>query len=291
MDNPRYARSRKWRTPPRGILPTVAPVADSTALVVRKGIAVALLGVTAAYFTACRILPTEDYWIESHGEAALSQIAASPRGVDGIGGSRDVYHYPGDFAVPWRLFHRTAAKYVGASPRATYVLDEQGFISEVAANGVARRWDYSDRWHVTAVTADEQDQVYVIANARAWKVSGTELTPLPCAGAVSAIGAASRRVYVVSPDGALSIADGGECKRMDAPGAVTSVGAFGDRLAVVVGGRAYRRLDGRWRKLSLPVRYRSTAQTLMQIAEVTLSANCLWVRDTEGFVYVLSEAS
>jgi hypothetical protein len=74
------------------------------------------------------------------------------------------------------------------------------------------------------------------------------------------------------------------------PGAVVSVAAFGDRLAVVSGGVAYVRRDGRWNALPDPLLYRESAGRLhTKVASVALSRNTLWAQDDQGHVLMLSD--
>ena len=240
---------------------------------------------------ACRTLLAEDYWIEAHGQAAVRQVAASPRGIDVIGTNRELFHYPGDFGVPWKPLKRMAAQAIATSLRSIYALDADGFVSVIALSGASKRLDHSGSWHATALACDEGGQLYVVADARAWQVRGKQLVALACAGPATTLAAAQGRVYVVSPEGALSVADGNSCQAMPAPGALTSVSAFEERLTCTAAGRVYEHSNGGWRVLPRPVRYRSTGRTEVSVVQVATSAQSIWVRDAEGFVYVLSEPS
>ncbi len=111
----------------------------------RGGIAAALLCMS------CRIAPAEPYWIEAFGRARMSRIAASPRGVDGIGVGRSVFRYPHNSGVPWRPIYSGVAMHIGASPIATYVLDREHYLHLIPAKGEERRSDFSSPWQATFV--------------------------------------------------------------------------------------------------------------------------------------------
>jgi hypothetical protein len=251
-----------------------------------------VLVIAAIALVGCRIEPAVPFWVETQGHGPqISAIAASPRGVEGVGQSNKVYRYPGEYGVPWKTIYEGAGKRVGCSPKATYVLERDGAISVVRPGGKPRRWDHSAPWRSTFVTADENDVVYVVSAGRASRVDGEKLVPIACAGPAVAIAATTKSVYVVSPDGDLDVAEGETCRRFDAPGGVASVTAFETRLAIVASGGAYQWVQGQWRALPVPVRYRDDGTKAMRITEVAGSRNSLWARDGDGDVFVLWEPS
>lgn len=248
--------------------------------------------VAAGMIAACRVQPPENYWIETHGEMRLSRITASPQGAIGVGRDGDLYVYPGSFAVPWRRLFESSARAAGASASRTYLIAEDGGISVANARGTTKAWDHSHSWHAEAIAVDEGDNVFVIAERRAHVVSGKELQALPCDEGSVAVGAAKGVAYVISSDGGLFKANKEVCEPVATPGRVSSVAAFGRRVAIVVEGSVYdQAAAGSWRLLPRPVRYRFDGDLRVSVAEVAVSANSIWARDADGFVYVLSEMS
>jgi hypothetical protein len=147
----------------------------------------------------------------------------------------------------------------------------------------------SESWAATRIAANEKDVLFVIANSVVKRAEGTQLVPVACTNPAAALSASEAGVYVVGVDGRLQLANGTECRDIAVPGKVTSVASFDQSLAVVSEGIVYRRKSGAWREVAQPVRYREDARTRSKVSDVSMSKNTLWARDTEGFVFMLSE--
>jgi hypothetical protein len=240
---------------------------------------------------ACRFTPDQVRWIEAHGDATVREIAASPRGVEAVGTNGRIYRSPGAWAKPWVERFDIPSTQVAASPRATYFVDTEGVLWR---GGVGKpvRWKSSAAWGIADLAVTEADDIYVISSGRVGRVQAQTLTLLPCATVVSALAASVEGVYAVTVDKQLLRMDQSEsgCQAVDVPGPVTSVAAYGDRLAVVSRGVAHVRRDGRWQALPDPVLYREErGQQTFKLASVAMSRNTLWARDEEGHVFMLSD--
>jgi hypothetical protein len=259
-------------------------------LAARFGPLLASAGLACAV-SGCRIDSAGPAWLETHGGAVVSAIAASPRGVIGAGTAR-VYYYPGVFGQPWAELLSLSAQKVAASPSASYALDSHGYVWRASVGAGPVRWDSSNEWRVTALAADEQDRLFVIADGVPKRARNQRLSGVPCAERSVAVAASERGLFVISESGVLMMAAGDSpCAPLATPGKVTSVAAFGTRLAIVVNQVAYRRVGERWEALPKPRRFRDSGVTTEDVKDVAQSKDNLWVRDDDGFVYILSDST
>src|SRR5690606_33165857 len=147
-----------------------------------------------------------------------------------------VYLYPGSFAVPWRRLTQSDARTVAASPSRTYLINSKGGVSVMNSRGTIKDWEHSQSWNVQAIAADENDTVFVLSEGSLYIVAGKELEPMPCSDEGKAVSAAEGAAYFVSASGELYRADRESCIPIPAPGRVSAVASFRERLVIVVDG-------------------------------------------------------
>ncbi|HMJ10686.1 MAG TPA: hypothetical protein VK524_04720 [Polyangiaceae bacterium] len=253
-----------------------------------RSIFLGLLGLTAFSLQACRFARDEPSWVEAHGNVSVRQIAASARGVDAVGNDKRIYRYPGPYGTPWHEISTTESVAAAASPEATYIIDTSAFVWRLGP-GAPQRWDFSQNWAATAIAVDESDRVYVISQSRAARVVGAHLQVLACSEPVIALAACGAHAFVVSAKGQLFRAEDSACRELRVPGAVHSVAAYGQRLAIASGGIAYLQGKDGFDALPTPILYRETGRKLTDVLEVSVSKNTLWARVSEGHVVMFSE--
>lgn len=221
----------------------------------------------------------------------MRAIAASVRGVDGIGTNGQLYHYPGPYGTSWKLLDASSAVALAATRSGVHVLDKDGRLWVVAARGGTRSLvKDSGSWGILGIFGGLNDRLYVSTHDGIFVLSGKRLTLVaevsePAFFAVRRSG----ELFWGSKGGSLGRVFGEQRTQVDAPGAVTAVAVNDKSLAIVSDGKVWRTRDAGWETLPDPVTHRTHRMQTRAALDVALSEHTLWVRDSGGFVHMLAE--
>jgi hypothetical protein len=251
------------------------------------GLAAGLL--LASTGSAC-VRRAEPYWIEAHGHASSTDVAASSLGVFGLSPQHRLLSYPRAWAAPWTTEDDGAltaiASYreqlVGLTTDHTLVRLRPKHV-DLPVHGTAQ---------LSKLALGDEDHLFVLADGHLRRLDGAELVSTPCSDLSATDLAAAHQSSWVVADEQLYRDDGQHCDKVsDAPPHVTSVAASPTLLAVTdASGVASIRGGHGWVRLTEPRRYRvDVLPTRTRIQKLAISETTTWALDADGSVFLLSE--
>src|SRR5450755_460526 len=171
---------------------------------------------------ACRVRSNGPHWIETHGGAAVQQIAGGPLGLLAIGTNGLVYSYP-EFGSLWHEWNGHLRPRIIAGSRAgLHYVDEDGRV------GQAGRWRGGSATrvqapNVTALATDgDAHSIYAISDGHVMQLLGTGAAPGPCPQIRAVSIAVARGALWVSDVGGVYVGTDATCDPIaDSPPNVT----------------------------------------------------------------------
>jgi hypothetical protein len=241
--------------------------------------------ICVALVSGCRIARSEARWVEAHGAAEMSQIAASPRGVDGYG-SASVRHYPGGYADPWTLAWTGQAISLAATLEATYTLTTTGDVVRTQ-NGSSNVWRATGGRRLSSIHGGLTNELFGISQGVPLRLSEYGEHALACRGPALQITALDTDAYVLNQDGSVEVDRSGRCERVSLPSKASAIAVNHGSFYFLAGDAAYERQGDAVTKLPNPIVYRGNRRDVTHLASLSASENILWARSTEGFVFQL----
>jgi len=251
-------------------------------------------GVLLLVVEACRIRSPTPYWIEAHGHAQGSRIAGWSGGVLLLNGSQQLSAYPGHWNDPWLAQPSTRAlRAVTAAATVAFGLSTDGRLLRFADQHWSTREGVERAKNVTEIAATEDNRLLVLADGKLMQLNDRTLEDLGCdsVAGVAISGGAEHESFVVDRDGGLYLSTAGHCDPIATPTPLRRIAGHADRLlAVAANGSVWRRRQGSWTQLPLPLKYRpGQSAKKTHAADVALSAYSTWLLDDEGSVFLLSD--
>lgn len=240
----------------------------------------------AAFAASCRVETVGPRWTEAHGQGWFKALAASSKGLAGLGLPVGVYAYPGDWGRPWRQVWTQSGLSIAATDEDTYVLQANGDV--VRLSQAARPWARLEADADTMLFGGPPDRLYAIVKGRPQRIEPSAATALDCGVPARRLAITERAVFVVQEGGALFRADDAGCARVELSGPVDDFAVTREHHFALRHGRAYVVERGKLEPLPVPQRYRQNQGTPEALAEITASRNVLWALSSGGLAFQLA---
>jgi hypothetical protein len=231
--------------------------------------------------SGCRMAKAEPRWVEAHGAAELHAIAASPRGVEGLGHGDSVLHYPGIYAAPWARPWSGKASSIAATLESTYVLTAGGDVLRLA-QGESKLWRSATGPALSSIASGLSNELMGIAEGKAYRLTRSAANVVACTAPVRQVVALDDEAFVLAEDGSVAREHDERCEPVPLPSKATAFFFLSD-------GRVYQKRGERVMRLPDPEVYRETGHHKTQVTSISASERTLWAVSNEGFVFQLVE--